>query len=155
MKRWLNAIEAWWFADAPATRLAVLRIAVGVFALQYLGLRYEMFMEIAATDRSQFEPVGLAALLSGPIEPWLFQAILIATLAMNVAFILGWRHRYTGPLAAGMMLWVLCYRNSWSMIFHSDNAMVMHVLILGLSASADAWSLDAPPVAGDTAGRCG
>jgi len=143
MKRWLKKLEEYWFAEGPAARLAVLRILIGAFALQYVGVRYEMLVKIARTDESLFAPVGVAAFLSGPIEAWLFEAILIATLAANVAFILGWRHRYTGPLFAGLLMWLLCYRNSWSMIFHSDNAMVMHVLILGLTASSDAYSLDA------------
>jgi predicted Zn-dependent protease len=143
MKQWLKKFEHYWFAEAPAARLAVLRILVGAFALQYVGVRYEMFVKMAGTDESLFAPVGVAAFLSRPIEVWLFEAIMIATLLANAAFILGYRHRYTGPLFAGLLLWLLCYRNSWSMIFHSDNAMVMHVLILGLAASADAYSLDA------------
>ena len=67
----------------------------------------------------------------------------MATLVANVAFILGLRHRYTGPLFAGLLLWVLSYRNSWSMIYHNDNALVLHAAILGLSRSADAFSVDA------------
>lgn len=142
MKHWLNKLSGYWFAEAPAGRLAVLRILVGVFALYYVGVRFDMFIKIAETEESLFAPVGVAAFLGAPIGVGLFRAILIATLAANVAFILGWRHRYTGPLFAGLLMWLLCYRNSWSMIFHSDNAMVMHVLVMGLAASADAYSLD-------------
>jgi hypothetical protein len=58
-------------------------------------------------------------------------------------FILGWRHRYTAPVFALLFLWVLSYRNSWSMIYHSANLVVLHVLILGLTPAADALSLDA------------
>ncbi|MGH7454288.1 MAG: hypothetical protein ACRENG_23235, partial [bacterium] len=69
--------------------------------------------------------------------------LLIATLAANIAFIFGWQHRYTGPLFGGLLLALLCYRNSWSMIYHSDNALVFHALILGVAPAAEAWSLDA------------
>ncbi|MDX2041359.1 MAG: M48 family metalloprotease [Acidobacteriota bacterium] len=143
MKYLWNKLSAYWFAEAPAERLAVLRILIGAFALYYVGVRYDMFVKIAETESSLFAPVGVAAFLNAPIGVGLFQAILIATLAANVAFILGWWHRFTGPLFAGLLMWLLCYRNSWSMIFHSDNAMVMHVLVMGLAASADAYSLDA------------
>lgn len=143
MKSWWNKLSAYWFTEAPAKRLALLRILIGAFALYYVGVRYDMFVEIAESESAMFAPVGVAAFLNAPISVGLFMAILIATLAANMAFILGWRHRFTGPLFAGLLMWLLCYRNSWSMIFHSDNAMVMHVLILGLAASADAYSLDA------------
>jgi hypothetical protein len=41
---------------------------------------------------------------------------------------------------------VLSYRNSWSMIYHNDNALVLHALILGVTPAADALSLDAARV---------
>lgn len=143
MTRWIKRLSDYWFSEAPAARLAALRILIGMFVLYYVGVRYDMFVKIARTDESLFAPVGLAALLSKPIEATLFEALLIATLLLNVAFILGWKHRVTGPLFGGLLLWVFCYRNSWSMIFHNDNGMVMQVVLLGLTASADAWSIDA------------
>ena len=50
-----------------------------------------------------------------------------------------------GPLHAGLLLWTLSYRNSWSMIFHSDNTLVLHTAVLGLTPSADAVAVGAPP----------
>jgi hypothetical protein len=76
------------------------------------------------------------------MPPAIFQIVLIATVVANVAFILGLRFALTGPLFAGLLLLVLSYRNSWSMIYHSDNLVVLHVLILGLARSADVLSLD-------------
>ncbi|MDX2034989.1 MAG: HTTM domain-containing protein [Blastocatellia bacterium] len=143
MKSWRQRLEEFWFAAAPPERLAMLRIAVGAFALYYIGARYDMLMKIAGTDASLFDPVGLAVFPGRPLAVGLFQAILIATLLANGAFVLGWRFRITGPLFGLLLMWLLCYRNSWSMIFHSDNAMVMHAMILGLSRAGDAWSLDA------------
>ena len=63
----------------------------------------------------------------------MFDVILVFTALANAAFILGWRFNRTGPLFAGLLLGVLCYRNSWSMIYHTDNLIVWHVLILGLT----------------------
>ena len=93
--------------------------------------------------RPLFEPAGLAALLSAPVPVRLFQVIMAVMLLANVAFILGWRFQFTGPLFAGLLLWVLCYRNSWSMIYHTDNLLVLQAIVLGLTRSADALSLDA------------
>ena len=68
---------------------------------------------------------------------------MLLALPLSVAFTLGWRFAVTGPAFAGVLLWVLTYRNSWGMVFHTENLLVVHTLILGLARSADAWSLDA------------
>jgi hypothetical protein len=64
-----------------------------------------------------------------------------------VLFVVGWGHRFTGPLFGALLLWILSYRQSWSMIYHSMNLPALHVLILGLARAADALSLDSrrPP----------
>ena len=54
----------------------------------------------------------------------------------------GWRFALTGPLFALLLLWVISYRNSFGQIFHTENLMVLSVLILALGSSADAYSLD-------------
>ena len=56
---------------------------------------------------------------------------------------LGWRFGLSGPLFAVLLLLVVSYRNSWSMIYHVDNLLVLNILVLGLTRSADALSLDA------------
>jgi len=139
----LKTLHAFWFAAAPADRLAVLRIAVAGFALWYLGVRIELLAEVVRGDPALFEPVGVARLLGSPLAPSTADALVLATLLANVAFLIGWQHRVSGPIFAGLLLFTLCYRNSWSMIYHTDNVMVFHVLILGLTRSADALSIDA------------
>ena len=132
-----------WFPDAPATRLALLRILVGGWALQHYAKRWPMLKRVARTDESLFAPVGVVKLLDRPLDPAAFQALLAGTQAANVAFLLGWRHRATGPLFAGSLLSLGSYRNSWSMVYHSDNILILHVLVLGLAPAADTLSLDA------------
>ncbi len=143
MKKLIHNLDKFWFTEAPATRLATLRILIGAFALIYLAPRYSMLMDIAQTSHTQFEPVGIISLLLGPLPVAVFQMLVILTLAANVAFLLGWQHRITGAAFAFLLLFVLSYRNSWTMIFHTDNVLVWHVLILGLTRAADAFSLDA------------
>jgi hypothetical protein len=60
-----------------------------------------------------------------------------------VPFVLGWRFRIVGPLFAALLLWTLSYRNSWGMIFHTENLLVLHVMVLAVAPAARAWSLDA------------
>jgi hypothetical protein len=142
MSRPLRALDAFWFERAPATRPAVLRILIGAYVLYYLAPRYPMYVKIARSDPSLFKPVGVASRLEKPVPVGVFRGLFIATFVANVMFILGFRHRYTGPLFAGLLLWVMSYRNSWSMIYHSNNVLLLHAMILGLSRSADALSVD-------------
>lgn len=131
------------FPKAPAARPGLLRLLLGVYTLYYIGKRYRMLLRIAASDPGLFQPVGVARGMERPLPLPIFRGLLHATLVANVAFLLGWRHRVSGPLFAGLLLWLLCYRNSWSMIYHNDNTLVLHALILGLTPAADALSLDA------------
>src|SRR5438874_3574457 len=143
MKPFRQRLEAFWFPEAPAARLAVLRILIGAFALWLVATEYSTWVDVGRTGPDLFEPVGVARLLHHPLPPEANQALITATVVAGVLFILGWRHRFTGPVFAALLLWVISYRMSWSMIYHSLNLVVLHVLILGIAPSADALSLDA------------
>lgn len=142
MNTMIDKLDRFFFASAPAQRLALLRIFTGLFTLWYLSVRVDMFCNVARSEAALFQPVGLAHFLSGPVAPAIFDSILWATLALNIAFIAGWKYRYTGPLFALFLLALLSYRYSWSMIYHDTIALTLHVLVLGFSRAADAWSFD-------------
>jgi len=101
-----------------------------------------MYRRIARTDPSLFRPVGPVRPLRAPLSENAFSGAFNVTQAANVAFVLGWRHAYTGPIFCCSLLWLLSYRNSWSMVYHNDNVLVLHALVLGLTPSADALSVD-------------
>ena len=143
MRKLLGPLDAFWFVEGSATRLAVLRILIGATAVIFLGLRYNQYTNIAGTSSDLFEPVGIVAVLAVPIPPAIFEAFLFSTVLAGLAFVLGWRFTLTGPIFGALLLLVVSYRNSWSMIYHVDNLLVLHVLVLGLTRSADALSLDA------------
>ena len=143
MKTLLTKLKNFWFSPAPAERLAILRIASGGFSLWYLLTRFDMIQRMARSDSAMFEPVGLSNLLGGPLPPALFTFIFCFTIALNIAFIVGLKFRWTGPLFAMLLLFLLSYRNSWSMIYHNRIALVLHVMVIGFVAAADAFSFDA------------
>lgn len=142
-RRVMVGLDRAWFAPAPPSRLAVLRLTLGLFSLHYLWRRRRMFERVVATDPGLFKPVGVVSPLRRPLAPSDVRATVFATLLANVAFVLGLRHRVSGPLFGGLLLWLLSYRNSWSMVYHSDNPLVLHAIVLGLTPAADALSLDA------------
>ena len=141
MKPMHQTLHDYLFAPAPAKRLALLRILVGIFVFMFLMDVQDDYMGVARTDHHLFAPVGVV--FHGPISPALFEWLLDGTIIAALCFTLGICHRVTGPLFSALLLWLLCYRNSWSMIYHSDNLVVLHVIVLGFTRSADAWSLDA------------
>jgi hypothetical protein len=145
----LLAFERWWHAPAPARRLAMLRLLVGGYALAHLLVRFAHLVGVSAMSPQQWKPVGPVALLAAPLPTAAVVASAVLAVLLGVAFVAGLRFRISGPAFAVALLWVTSYRNSWSMVFHTENLLVLHVLVLSLSPAADALSLDArrrPPV---------
>ena len=128
---------------APAERLAAFRILTGVFAVGYLLVRLPYFIDTTRLDPARWDPPGALAVLDSPPSPGVAQAVLGLTIAAGVAYLIGWRYRWTGTAFALLLLAVLTFRNSWSHLFHADNLLVLQVLVVGLAPAADAWSLDA------------
>jgi len=140
----LRGLERAFLAPSPAARLALLRLLVGSFATIYLLARSPVLADFRSMAPSRFEPVGLAALLDVPLGSGLAFAIWAACVVLSFLFALGARFAVTGPLAAIALLWVTSYRNSWGMVFHTDNLLVLHMLAIGAApAAADVLSVDA------------
>ena len=135
-------LARWWFAPAPAERLAALRIAIGGFAVIWTAARLPELVGLAGLPAAQFAPVGVIRAIAAPLPPALVSGIAAATLVLRVAFTAGWRYRVTAPLAALGLLWTISYRNAWGMVFHTENLVVLHVIALACLPAADAWSLD-------------
>ena len=148
----MKRISDWWFAPAPAERLAAVRILIGAFGLAWVGGRLMESYAVAKLGASHFKPTGVVRVLDAPLPPSVTLAIGIVTCVLLAAFTLGVFYRITAPLAALGLLWALTYRNSFGMIFHTENLLVLHVLALACAPAADAWSFDrfrrgaAPPV---------
>ncbi len=142
MKKLLQRLIDYWFTPMPAQRLALLRIASGSFALWYLLSRYSLLQAVARTDSSLFEPVGVAAWLSAPLSPEEFSMVYWATVAAGIAYTIGWRYRFSGPAFASLALFTFCYRNSWSMIYHDNIALILHIFIIAFSPAGDTYSVN-------------
>lgn len=134
----------WWFAPAPAKKLAALRIAVGAFALLYTILRLPELAAVAQLPAASFQPVGLARLLPGPLPAPAVLAIAIAACVLLAAFTAGLAYRVTAPLAALALLWTFTMRSSWGQLFHTEDLLVLHVIALACAPAADAWALSRP-----------
>jgi hypothetical protein len=132
-------LARWWFAPAPAERLAALRIAIGAFAVIWTAGRLGEVLGLAGLSAAQFAPVGVVRVLGAPLPVGVIAAIAVVTIALLVAFTAGAWFRVTAPLAAVGLLWTMSYRSSWGMVFHTENLLVLHVIALACMPAADAW----------------
>lgn len=137
------AVDRYWYSPATAQRLALLRIAIGGFALVYLGWRFGTLTSVAHFQPGEFAPVGVVKILTRPLSPSAVRLLATLAIGFGIAFVLGYRYRLTGPLFALSLLWTTSYRNSWGMVFHTENLVVLHVLLLAAAPAADALALDA------------
>lgn len=134
---------AFLFPELPPQRLALLRIFVGLFALSYLVARTQNLLSVLEFPAARFQPVGAAVLLLQPLSPSVLQGVLALSLAFGLAFTLGLRFAVSGPAFALLFLGVTTYRNSWGMVFHTENLVALHVALLAASPASAALSIDA------------
>jgi hypothetical protein len=139
----LGAVDGWLLEPAPARRLAVLRILTGAYAVVHVAGRWPSLWSMADLPARQFEAVGVLAWLDAPPPSAVARALVLATPLVAGAFALGWHWRVTGPLLAVLFVTVASYRLSWGHVLHTDHLPSLHVVIIGLSPAAAAWSLDA------------
>jgi hypothetical protein len=139
---WVRA-RLGWFRPAPASRLGLLRVVVGVFLLATLLDRRAEVLEIAAGNRSFFHPVGVAVLLTRPLPVATFATLQDVTIALCMAWTLGLAWRVVGPAFAAAFLFWATYRLCWGAIVHDLHVVTLHVLVLAFTPAAAALSLDA------------
>jgi hypothetical protein len=128
---------------APAERLAVFRVLVGAFSLAYLAVRLPVFLALRDASPSRFAPVGALTWLNAPLSDGIVSALVLGTLVLGVGFTAGAWFRLAGPTYALLLLALTTYRSSWGQLLYFENLMVLHVLIVGFTRSADALSVDA------------
>ena len=62
----------------------------------------------------------------------------VAAVVAGIGFVAGVWFRLSGPLFALLLLALSTYRSSWGQVLWLENVMVLQVLIVGFSRSADA-----------------
>jgi len=132
----------------PSERLAAVRILTALFALIYLAVRGPGILAAVHQAPHLFQPVGPVKLLDTPAAPLVTYLFYALSWVFGVAFLVGYRFRLTAPAFAFSLLWVLAYRNSWGMVFHTENLMMLHITLLSLSDAGAALSLDAKRAGG-------
>ncbi len=136
----MKRLADWWFEPAPARRLGMIRLLTVLFVGVYLAVQGPEFVGLG-TKESTFRPVGPGHLLPGKIPAALWYAVLASLAASGTAFAVGWRGRVTGPIFAALLLLVTTYRSCFGMIFHADNLLMFHVIVLACCRSSEAYAV--------------
>ena len=139
----LQRLDRAWYMPAPAERLSMLRIFVGLYALLYLLIRAPNLTSVARFAAAEFEPIGVVHLLRAPLAPAFVYVLWILASVSGVAFTTGLWYRLSGPAFALSFLWVTSYRSAWGMIFHNENLPALHLVLLALAPAAEVLSIDA------------
>jgi hypothetical protein len=133
----LRAFDRFWYRPAPASRLRMLRILVGLYAVVLLSIGFPNFVSVTRFQPSEFAPVGPVALLAAPLPDSVVYALSALSIGLGLAFVAGYRYRVVGPAFALLFLWVTSYRNSWGMKFHTENLVALHLLLLAVAPAAE------------------
>jgi hypothetical protein len=133
-----TVIDRWLMEPAPAVRLAMFRIMIGVFSVGYLVARFPTLLSMGNEASFEWEPVGALWWLADPLPRWGVQWSVLVTIALAVAFAAGVAFRIVGPAFAVTLLFVTTYRSSGGQLLWFDNLLVLHALIVGCSPAADA-----------------
>jgi len=138
----LDWLDRWLLEPGPPERLAALRILVGGYALVWLLARLPAFVDVLELPARQFQPIGVLFWMDEPVRPAVGVTILVATIVTGVAFVAGYRFRWFGPLFSLLFLVITTYRLCWGHVLHTDHLVVLHLLVLGFTGAARAWSVD-------------
>jgi hypothetical protein len=139
----LARLYAAWLSPMPAARLAALRVLIGGYALVRVSVLFVFVLRRAARGDALVHPVGVMRLWPGTPSVAALSAVILVAAACGIAFVAGFRYRLAAPLFAGALLTILSYFNSFGMIYHSDQLMVLHTTVLAFAPAADAFSMDA------------
>lgn len=110
--------------------LATFRVLVGAYAAVWLTVRMPAHLAHARQPGHRWDPVGVLTPLGSSLPDGAVTALAIVAPVLAVAFAAGWRYLVTAPLLAAVLLAVLTLDSSWGQIFHTENLLALHVLIL-------------------------
>lgn len=137
-RRWLSE-------EAPARRLSVVRILVGAYAVVFVVLRSFHWLDTSRLPIRRFQPVGVLAWMDEPLATGLVGFLAAVALAGAVAFMLGWRFPIVAPAFALVLLVLTTHGNSWGQVLHTENLLVLHIIILAFSPADHTYAVGKRP----------
>ncbi len=126
--------------EAAERRLRAVRAVVAGWSVVWLVVRLPHHLGLADLPDRRWYPVGVLAPLDSPPPAWLARTVIAAAIGLGVAAAAGWRPRLSVPLWAASLLLVGTYVSCWGQLFHTENLLVLHALVLA------GWALARRPL---------
>lgn len=117
----------------PLRQLAQARVAICGFAFIYGLARVSHLWEVGASPVSRWRPVLFLAWSGEPWPSLAYGLLILGTLVLAFLSAVAWRYRVVAPLFALCLALLMSYRNSWGMVFHTENLLVLHAMIMAFA----------------------
>ena len=106
----------------------------------WLVVRLPHHLGLADLPDRRWYPIGVLAPFDEPPPAWLASTVIVVAIVAGVAAAAGWRPRLSVPVWAAALLLVATYVSCWGQLFHTENVLVLHAVVLA------AWALATRPV---------
>lgn len=127
-----NRVIDRYMAPVPYLRWITVRTLAALFIAGYCLARAPVLSNYGHMSTERFAPVGPVMLLNAPVSHGISVSILGLTIALGLLVAFGRVTRWTTSLLAMSFLWVTSYRNSWGMLFHTENLLTLHMIVLAI-----------------------
>ena len=139
-------MSRWWFGEVPAARTATVRTLVFGYAAVWLTVRSAYVIDTARLPDRRFEPVGIWAALDDPLPVGVVGALLATGIVGCGLAAFGRWATLTVPIGAVAATAVITASNSWGQVFHTENLLVLHLLVFAGAAVLGARLTDGWPL---------
>ena len=115
-------------------RLVVVRRLVAAWSVGWVVVRFAYLRGLADLPEARWEPVGVLAPLDRPPSSAVVLAVLLAAVGLGAWVALD---RAPRPAVVGWAVAVLLittWASSWGQLFHTENLLALHALVLGAGA---------------------
>ena len=120
-----------------ARRVRVVTVLVAGWSAVWFTVRLPHDLRLTALPARQWVGVGVLAPFDGPPPASVAAAVLVAAIPLAVAVASGWRARVTTPAWAVALLLTATYISSWGQLFHTENLLVLHAVVLAVLAGRE------------------
>ena len=112
------------------TRYGVLRVLVAAYVAVWSAVRAPAVLDPLDFADRRFDAVGPLAFLDHPLPGPLLMAAVVVTPIAAAVLASGRREKLAGPTAAVGFLVVTTYRSSWGQLFHTENLVALHLVVI-------------------------
>jgi hypothetical protein len=120
----------WLTDEAPARRLEVVRVVTVLYGVVWVAVRTDHWRDLSVLPVSRWRPVGILGWFGGPPSTTAVTVVAVATIAVGMVALTGWRWAFAGPVFAGGFLWLTTFGASWGQILHTEHLAALHLLVL-------------------------